>query len=124
MSKCAINIWNREFDLSVIFECYSGEEVLESQKESFAMLEDNKKEVAGSLEAVKNYVRKTAGGQLTDDIENIFKYVMPKSIFVPHTMKHRTAAIMCNYKFDMEHGIAVVFENGKFKKVGTQDIIL
>lgn len=124
MSKCKITIWDRAFDLFVVYECYSGEEVLESQKEAFAMLEDNKKEVAGSLDAVKKYVRKTAGSQLADDIENIFKYVMPKSIFVPHTKKHRTAAIMCNYKFDMEHGIAVVFENGKFKKVGTQDIVL
>lgn len=28
------------------------------------------------------------------------------------------------YKFDMEHGFAVVFENGQFKRVGTQDIVL
>lgn len=50
--------------------------------------------------------------------------VMPESIFVPHSKKHRTVAIMCNYKFDMEHGLAVVFENGLFKKVGPQDIVL
>jgi len=125
MSKCKITIWDRAFDLSVVYECDSGEEVLESQKEAFAMLEDNEKEVADSLTAVKKYVQKTGASQLTDDsIENIFKYVMPKSIFVPHTKKHRIAAIMCNYKFDMEHGIAVVFENGKFKKVGAQDIVL
>ena len=125
MSKCKITIWDTAFDLSVVYECYAGEEVLESQREAFAMLEDNEKEVADSLAAVKKYVQKTGAGQLKDDgIENIFKYVMPKSIFVPHTKKHRIAAIMCNYKFDMEHGIAVVFENGKLKKVGTQDIVL
>ena len=83
------------------------------------------KEVSDSLAAVKKYVQKTGADQLKDGgIENIFKYVMPKSIFVPHTKKHRIAAIMCNYKFDMEHGIAVVFESGKLKKVGTQDIVL
>lgn len=125
MSKCKITIWGRAFDLAVVYECYSGEEVLESQKEAFAMLKDNAKEIAESLEAVKKYVRKTYADQLADNsIENIFKYVMPKSIFVPHTKKQRIAAIMCNYKFDMEHGIAVVFENGKFKKVGSQDIVL
>ena len=119
MSKCKITIWDRAFDLSVVYECYAGEEVLESQREAFAMLEDNEKEVADSLAAVKKYVQKTGADQLKDDgIENIFKYVMPKSIFVPHTKKHRIAAIMCNYKFDMEHGIAVVFENGKLKKGG------
>ena len=125
MSKCKITIWDRVFDLSVVYECYAGEEILESQREAFAMLEDNEKEVADSLAAVKKYMHKTGADQLKDDgIENIFKYVMPKSIFVPHTKKRRIAAIMCNYKFDMEHGIAVVFENGKLKKVGTQDIAL
>ena len=125
MSKCKINIWDREFDHNVVYECYPGEDVLESQKEAFAMLENNAEEIAGSLEAVIKYVQKTDGGQLAGAaIGNIFKYVMPKSIFVPHIKKHRIAAIMCNYRFDMEHGIAVVFENGKFKKVGTQDIVL
>lgn len=125
MSKCKITIWDRAFDLSVVYECYAGEEVLDTQKEAFAMLKNNAKEVEESLEQVKSYVLKTGVDQLADDsIENIFKYVMPKSIFVPHTKKNSIVAIMCNYKFDMEHGIAVVFENGKLKKVGPQDIVL
>ena len=125
MSKCKINIWERKFELLLMYECYAGEEVLKSQKEAFAMLEDNVTELAGSLDQVKKYVKKTGADQLAgDEIENIFKYVMPKSIFVPHNKKRRTVAIMCNYKFDMEHGIAVVFENGQFKKVGPQDIVL
>ncbi len=125
MSKCKINIWGRTFELNVVYECYPGEEVLESQKEAFAMFEDNPKEIAESLEAVKEYVYKTNSGQLAGgDIENIFKYVMPKSIFVPHTKKHYIVAIMCNYKFDMEHGVAIVFEEGKLKTVGAEDIVL
>lgn len=125
MSNCKINIWGRVFELPVIYECYSGEEVLDSQKAALAMVEDNTNEIAESLDTVKEYVRKTGGDQITDVvIENIFKYVMPKDIFVPHITKCRTAAIMCNYKFDMEHGIAVVFEDGKFKEVGMQDIVL
>lgn len=125
MNKCKINIWDREFELPLMYECYAGEEVLESQKEAFAMLEDSTKEVTESLEQVKKYVKKTGIAQLAGaEIENIFKYVMPKSIFVPHNKKRCTVAIMCNYKFDMEHGIAVVFENGQFKQVGPQDIVL
>lgn len=125
MSKSKITIWGRAFELPVMYECYEGETVLASQREALVLLEDNAAEVAESLEAVKKYVRKTGTGQLADGaIENIFKYVMPKSVFVPHIKKYRIAAIMCNYKFDMEHGIAVVFENGKFKKIGAQDIVL
>lgn len=125
MSKCKINIWNRVFEISVVYECYPGEEVLESQKEAFSMLTDSADEIAESLDAVKKYVRESSSDHFTaDTIENIFKYVMPKSIFVPHVEKKRIAAIMCNYKFNMEHGIAVVFEAGKFMEVSTQDTVL
>ena len=125
MNKRKMNIWGREFELPVIYECYDGEEVLESQKEAEALLEENSKEVAGSLNQVKKYIQETEAAQLTEDkIDNIFRYVMPKSVFVPHIEEHLTAAIMCDYKFDLEHGIAVVFENGLFKEVGPQDIVL
>lgn len=125
MNNCKMTIWDRTFELSLVYECYPGEEVLESQKEAFAMLNDNAKEVAGSLGLVKKYVKETGEDQLKEEeIENIFRYVMPKSVFVPHIEKHRVAAILCDYKFDMEHGIAVVFEDGRFKEVGPEDIAL
>lgn len=44
--------------------------------------------------------------------------------FVPHSKKSPKLALMCNYKFDPEHGIAIVFENGKYKEIGEQDIIV
>ena len=125
MTKCRMKIWGREFELPLVYECYDGEEVLESQKEAFAMLDGNSDEADDSLNQVKKYVKKTGADSLADnEIENIFRYVMPKSIFVPHSKSHRTAAILCNYKFDAEHGIAVVFEDGCFKKIGPQDIVL
>ena len=125
MSKIKIDIWDREFDIAVVYECYQGEEILESQKNAFDMFADAANEIAKSLPAIIQYVRKTHNGNLEDEaIDNIFKYVMPKNIFVPHSDKHHTVAIMCNYKFDAEHGIAVVFEKGKFKKVTSQDTVL
>ena len=48
---------------------------------------------------------------------------MPKSIYVPRAEK-KIVAIICNYKFDIENGIAIVFENGTLKKIGPQEIIL
>ena len=58
-----------------------------------------------------------------DSVDNIFKYVIPKTISVPKAKK-RVVAIMCNFKFDMEHGMAIVFEDEKIKKIGPQDIVL
>ena len=59
-----------------------------------------------------------------DSIDNIFKYVIPTDIFIPRTPETRTVALLCDYRFDEEHGVAIVFENEEFKKIGTQDIVL
>ena len=123
MSTSVLKIWGREFELTIAYECYPGEEVLDSQRAEFELLKTTDV-VDSALESVKEYVIKTAGEQIEAPIENIFKYVMPKSVFVPHNKKSPSVAIMCNYKFDMEHGIAVVFENGKYKEVGIQNDVL
>lgn len=123
MSKSVLKIWGREFELNVVFECYPGEEVLESQRtalEQFCSTDA----IDEALDYAKTYVKNTATSLVDSTVDNIFKYVMPKSIYVPHDKNAAKIAIMCNYRFDAEHGIAVVFENGKFKEIGTQDIIL
>lgn len=123
MSKSILKIWERDFELNVVYECYPGEEVLDSQRRAFEQI-CTTNIIDTALDYVKAYVENTAASPIELPIDNIFKYVMPKSIFVPHNKKSSVIAIMCNYKFDAEHGIAVVFENGKYKEVGSQDIIL
>ena len=44
--------------------------------------------------------------------------------FLYRNEEKRIVALMCNYKFDIENGIAIVFENEKLKDIGIQDIIL
>ena len=123
MSKSVLKIWEREFELNVVYECYPGEDILDSQRVAFEQLCDVGV-IDKSLDYVKSYVKNTATSQVESPIDNIFKYVMPKSIYIPHNKKASQVAIMCNYKFDTEHGIAVVFENGEYKEIGAQDIIL
>lgn len=123
MSKSVLKIWGQEFELNVVYECYPGEEVLDSQRAAFEQL-CNTNNIDAALDYVKAYVKTTATSQVESPIDNIFKYVMPKSIYVPHNKKSAQIAIMCNYKFDTEHGLAVVFENGNYKEIGAQDIIL
>lgn len=116
-------IWDREFELNIVLECYPGETVLDTQKDALLWLDDGEM-IASVLDVVKEYVEKTTTTEIDLPIKNIFKYVVPKSVFIPHSKNTAKLAIMCNYKFDMEHGIAIVFEKGKFKEVGPQDIIL
>ena len=73
---------------------------------------------------IPKYIKKYNSRDLGEErIDNIFKYVIPKRIYITQS-EEEEFAIMCNYKFDMEHGIAVVYKGGKFKEAGPQDIIL
>ena len=104
MNKIKMNIWGRDFDLPVMIKQFKGKEITDVQKDAV--------EKFVTCEKVVNEAK--------DDME---KYVIPKTISVPKAKK-RVVAIMCNFKFDMEHGMAIVFEDEKIKKIGPQDIVL
>lgn len=124
MNKENVNLWNRDFELLISYSCYPGEEITDIQKTAAIEFFADPSIVMSTLDDLKIYIANNSDDNIkVDDIENIFKYVMPKSIFIPRTEK-KVVAIICNFKYDMENGIAVVFEEGKFKEIGPQDIIL
>ena len=124
MSKVKTTIWGREFELPVIVKQFKGKDVTEIQEDAVDQLERNMVIFYFAESEVEQYILKNGLKENgISEVDNIFKYVMPKSISVPKAKK-RVVALMCNYKFDMEHGIAVIFEDEKFKKVGPQDLVL
>ncbi len=123
MNKVKVCIWGRDFELPVSFQNYPGEEVTQVQQHTLDAIPSVN--YSGSLASVEQYILKYNGTEIgSDHVDNIFKYVMPKNVLITRNDKDRQFAVMCNYKFDMEHGLAVVFENEEFKTVGAQDIIL
>ena len=124
MSKVKTTIWGREFELPVIVKQFKGKDVTEIQEDAGDQLERNMVIFDSAESEIEKYILKNGLKENgISEVDNIFKYVMPKSISVPKAKK-RVVALMCNYKFDMEHGIAVIFEDEKFKKVGPQDLVL
>ena len=118
-----ITLWGRDFDLSVIFQNFPGEEVTDNQREVLNSI--NSIDYTQALEELKKYIKKNNEDELGgDELTNIFRCVIPKSILIPREKDLRVFGIMCNYKFDMEHGLAIVFEDEKYKAVGPQDLIL
>ena len=122
MSKVKMEIWGREFNLEVFYKNYKGREITDNQIASYEKfiaaddaIEKSKKKLIAYIE--ENY--EEAG-----KIENIFKYVIPKMVYIPREEKQRKSALLCDFRFDMEHGLALVFENEKFKEVVSQDDIL
>ncbi|MBP3568008.1 MAG: hypothetical protein J6K04_02470 [Lachnospiraceae bacterium] len=125
MNNIYLSIWGRQFDLSITYDCYSDEEILDSQKMALEAFIRDDTILEASLNKVKEYCLSVNRAEVgSDSIENIFKFVMPKYIYVPRETKKHIVAVMCNYRFDQEHGIAIIFENEKFLKVDIQDNIL
>lgn len=124
MNKIKLNIWDRQFELPVSVKTFKGKEPTDVQKEAAEKFNANTDIFSDVQDQVEQYILDhglKANG--IERVDNIFKYVMPKIIVIPKT-KNRVVGLICNYKFDVEHGLAIVFENEKFKEIGAQDIVL
>lgn len=120
-----ISIWGRDFILPILYNCYSGEKVTESQVKALNMFVQND----GLIEKSKKYVEDYCRSEVMADVsnsnkDNIFTYVKPVNIFVKHEEVNPRVAIMCKYRYDMEHGLAVVFMHDEKIIVGNEDIII
>ena len=126
MNEVKMTIWGREFNLKVDFDVYGGEDVSASQSAALSEFVSNVSSVDATLPSVKAYCLKMNGGDIgATAIDNIFKYVIPQSIYIPKWPDgSRMIGLMCAYKFNREDGLAVVFKNGQFHEIGTQNIIL
>ena len=122
MRKARVSVWGREFHLDVILQCYPGDTVLPAQEEALTKFLETDATINKAKDAVERYVISCADDSI-NEVDNIFKYVVPKSIFVPKANK-KLVALLCNFKLDVEHGLALIFEGGALKEIGPEDIIL
>ena len=121
-----LDIWGRNCELEIIFDCFEGESLTAIQEKTFEDIKDNYKHIFDdSFSLIKEYCLENYSSLITDNFENIFRYIKPKQIYIKRSItKKRIAGILCSFRFDIENGLAVYIEEGKAVKVGTQDIIL
>ena len=101
MNKIKMNIWGRDFDLPVMIKQFKGKEITDIQKDAVEKFTSCEKVVNEAKGDVEKYVIKNGLKDMgMDSVDNIFKYVIPKTISVPKDKK-RVVAIMCNFKFDI-----------------------
>ena len=124
MSKQKLIVWGREFELDVIIGCYSGEEILPFQKEALKEFLSCENLIDNSLDKVKAYCVNRNEEEIDGIVENIFKYVIPRSLYVQRNPNsEHVVGLICAYKFDPEHGLVVVFKNEQFYAIGGEGII-
>lgn len=123
MSKYTLKIWGREFEVDINFETF-GREVDDIQIETINNIEKVNFGSQETIARIINYIVNDYSDIETDvDSINLFKYLIPKKIYVPKLGK-RIFAILFNYRFDEEHGFALVYENEALTDIGSEDIIL
>ncbi len=124
IKKIDMNIWGRDFDLKVEFDCYRGEKVTKSQEEALKKIIKNIDLINKSKKMLEKYCEKSVyADNENQKKDNVFSYIKPDYIFVKREDKPRVA-IMCKYKYDMEHGLAIVFEDSGNITIELQDEIL
>ena len=124
INSIELTIWDRVFNLSIEFDCYQGETATNEQLDAVSWFSSNKRLIEKGKKAVEKFCRK----QLVEDADNknknnVFSYVKPEYLYVKREKQPRVA-IMCKYRYDLEHGLAVVFSQNDEVIVGIQDIIL
>ena len=125
IEKIKATIWGRKFKLPVIYDCYEGEIITFEQKNAMKHFSEHLDLIESSKEEVEKYCQKEV---ISDDEnnkkDNIFSYIKPEAFFVKHEEPSPRIALMCKYRYDPDHGLAIVFSSEGDVSVGKQDIIL
>lgn len=120
-----IIIWGRKFILPVEYDCYEGEEVTKEQLQAFRKFKSHTEWIEHSKIIVEDYCREQVmSDEENTQKDNIFSYIKPECLFVKRDKKNPRIAMMCKYRYDLEHGLAVVFTFDGEVAVGMQDMIL
>ena len=118
-------IGGRLFTLPVEYDCYECEEVTKAQIQALKRFKSHTEWIEQSKSIVEDYCREQV---MSDDEnhkkDNIFSYIKTACLFVKRDKENPRIAMMCKYRYDLEHGLAVVFSSDGEVTVGMQDIIL
>lgn len=125
IKKVRIEVWERTFDLSVEFDCYPGEYVTKEQLDALEKFISNPQWLVYAKKEVEKHCKNQV---LLDNAnpkkDNVFSYIKPETIFIKRDKTKPRVALMCKYRYDPEHGLAVIFDSKGNVTVGMQDIIL
>lgn len=123
-----MNIWGREFLLPVEYDCFTGETVTDGQIQRLKEFMAHPEWVEDAKAQVEAFCKEAVDEDNNNEKkDNVFSYVKPDYVYIRRKrgkrIKEETLALMCRYRYDPEHGLAIVFSEGKIT-IGIQDIIL
>lgn len=118
-------IWGREFFLPIDFDCFDDEEPYNAQKNSLEKFLANIQWISESKQLLENFCRdKVLEDDTNEKKDDIFSYIKPDYVFVKREKKNARVALMCKYRYDQEHGLALIFTYKGEVSVARQDDVL
>jgi len=127
MTKYAeLEIWGRKLNIKINYDCYDNEEITENQVDSYNKFINNYVDIFEKLYCqLELYCKENYTQELDGKFDNIFKYIMPTSLYIKRSKDDaRIVGVMCNFKFEQEHGLVAIFKNEQLEKIDFQDAIL
>jgi hypothetical protein len=106
----SLEIWGKQFNLEIVYDVFEGEEVSPKQEEALNKFIESSDLLADSSR-ISEYIVETSNGMISEPVDNIFEYVLPKSLFIKRSEDKRVVVLLCDYKLDPEHGIALIYED-------------
>lgn len=125
MNEINAEIWGRRFELSVTYDCYHGENVTNTQIQAINLFTEKITELTSSA---KDKVLDFCASRCEETIDphgNIFRFLLPRTIYVKRSSNNeRVVALLCDFRYDPEYMIAIVFRNEKLYEVTTDSAIM
>lgn len=127
------NFNGKKVKLRINFANYPGEKKTINQHRLANSLKNIN--FSDSMKFMRKYIRNNNEEELMkinpkdSKVKDPFQYITPRSVRIPRERKdnvgHETEFhVLCDYKFDPEHGIAITYEHGKVKRIVPMDYVL
>lgn len=123
IKRIEIDLWGRHFSLPVEYENYYGDEVSTEQLQAVCRITDHPEKIIAAKKMVETYChRDVERDKNNKKKDNIFSYVQPRDVYVKST-EGCAIGIMCNYRYNEDDGLAIVFYQDGTIRVGEQGLM-
>ena len=101
MNKVQMNIWGRNFELDIYFKQYKGQEITKQQKETLEYFLKAESLIEPSLQELVHFIESNYNDRLEEgNVQNIFRYLIPKMNYVPNKREKKQIALISNYRVE------------------------
>lgn len=119
-------IWGTKYSLPIEYSDSIGSNFIATAEQSVLLFVDKTSEITESAKiVVESYIQKSALAIGIAEPDSLIDCVEPQMLLVRVDDDGSVnIALLCGFKYDPEHDIAIVYKNEELVEVGSQDIVV